>query len=303
MVSHDSCPRETNQAGKAAACAGCPSQSICASTKKPVDDSKEVAASIEHVKRRILVLSGKGGVGKSTVASILSWALSEKMNVGLVDVDVCGPSIPQMTGTLGEPIHRSNTGWQPVYVSESLAVISLQFLLEHSDDAVIWRGAKKNGMIKQFIRDVDWSDTNVLVFDTPPGTSDEHLSLVQFLKHAPGPTHVILVSTPQEVALQDVRKEISFCRKVHLNILGIVENMSTFVCPKCTQSSDIFPPTTGGVQALCQQLNIPYLGAMPLDPRIGMCGDQGRFFLHEFPESPAALAARSIVNNISDTLF
>ena len=233
---------------------------------------------------------------------MLAFAISEKINVGLVDVDVCGPSIPQMTGTLGESIHRSNTGWQPVYASESLSIISLQFLLEHSDNAVIWRGAKKNGMIKQFIRDVDWSDTQLLVFDTPPGTSDEHLSLVQFLKHASGPAHVILVSTPQEVALQDVRKEISFCRKVNLNILGIVENMSIFSCPKCSQSSHIFPPTTGGVEALCQELNIPYLGAMPLDPRIGMCGDQGRFFLHEFPESPAAIAAHSIVKKISCSL-
>ncbi|ROT81502.1 putative cytosolic Fe-S cluster assembly factor nubp1-A-like [Penaeus vannamei] len=136
-------------------------------------------------------------------------------------------------------------GWSPVYISENLAVMSIGFLLNSADDAVIWRGPKKNGMIKQFLRDVDWDSLDYLVVDTPPGTSDEHLSIVQYLSASP-PVAAVIVTTPQEVALLDVRKEITFCRKVNIPIIGIIENMTTFVCPKCKTETAIFPATTGG---------------------------------------------------------
>ncbi|EDK97314.1 nucleotide binding protein 1, isoform CRA_c, partial [Mus musculus] len=155
------------------------------------------------------------------------------------------------------------------------------------------------GMIKQFLRDVDWGDVDYLIVDTPPGTSDEHLSVVQYLAAA----HIdgaVILTTPQEVALQDVRKEISFCHKVKLPIIGVVENMSGFICPKCKKESQIFPPTTGGAEAMCQDLRIPLLGKVPLDPHIGKSCDKGQSFFVEAPDSPATAAYRSIIQRIRD---
>jgi len=180
---------------------------------------------LKNIKHKILVLSGKGGVGKSTFSSQLSYALSsdENQNIGLLDIDICGPSIPRLMGLEGQTIHQSNVGWSPVFLEDNLAVMSVGFMLNDPNEAVIWRGPKKNGLIKQFLRDVDWGELDYLVVDTPPGTSDEHLSIVQYLKET-GIDGAILVTTPQEVALMDVRKEINFCKKVGIPILGVVEN-------------------------------------------------------------------------------
>ncbi|NXA18702.1 NUBP1 factor, partial [Ibidorhyncha struthersii] len=219
--------------------------------------------------------------------------------VALLDIDICGPSIPKMMGLEGEQVHQSGSGWSPVYVEENLGVMSVGFLLSSPDDAVIWRGPKKNGLIKQFLRDVDWGEIDYLIVDTPPGTSDEHLSIVQYL----GATHIdgaVIITTPQEVSLQDVRKEINFCRKVKLPIIGVVENMSGFVCPKCKNESQIFPPTTGGAEKMCQNLNVSLLGKVPLDPQIGKSCDKGRSFLSEAPESPATLSYRNIIQRIQE---
>lgn len=222
------------------------------------------------VKHKILVLSGKGGVGKSSFTTQLSFALShdEETQVGVMDIDICGPSIPKMFGLDGEQIHQSNSGWSPVYVTDNLGIMSIGFILQEADDAIIWRGPKKNGLIKQFLKDVDWGDLDYLVVDTPPGTSDEHLSVVQYLKES-GITGAILITTPQEVALQDVRKEIDFCRKVKIPIIGVVENMAGFVCPSCKGESVIFAPTTGGAKKMAEDTNVRFLGSIPLDPRIG----------------------------------
>ncbi|XP_066498443.1 cytosolic Fe-S cluster assembly factor nubp1 [Hoplias malabaricus] len=175
--------------------------------------------------------------------------------------------------------------------------MSIGFLLGGPDDAVIWRGPKKNGMIKQFLRDVDWGELDYLIIDTPPGTSDEHLSLVQFLSGA-GIDGAVIITTPQEVSLQDVRKEIRFCEKVKLPVIGVVENMSGFVCPKCRNTSEVFPPTTGGAARMCEELKLSLLGKVPLDPRIGRSCDEGKSFLNEAPDSPAAAAYHSIVQSI-----
>jgi MinD superfamily P-loop ATPase len=153
------------------------------------------------------------------------------------------------------------------------------------------------GLIKQFLRDVDWGDVDYLVIDTPPGTSDEHISAVQYLSGA-GVDGAVLVTTPQEVSLQDVRKEVNFCRKVNLPILGVVENMSGFVCPKCKTESQIFPPSTGGAEKMAADMSIPFLGRLPLDPRIGRCCDEGKSFLSEIPDSPAAKAYMNIIDAI-----
>ncbi|KAF5890486.1 cytosolic Fe-S cluster assembly factor NUBP1, partial [Clarias magur] len=185
------------------------------------------------------------------------------------------------------------------YVEDNLAVMSIGFLLSSPDDAVIWRGPKKNGMIKQFLRDVDWGELDYLIVDTPPGTSDEHLSVVQYLSGA-GIDGAVIITTPQEVSLQDVRKEIRFCQKVKLPVIGVVENMSGFVCPKCKNTSQIFPPTTGGAQRMCDDLRLPLLGRVPLDPRIGRSCDEGKSFLNEVPDSPAAAVYRAVVQSIKD---
>ncbi|CAI5505743.1 unnamed protein product [Closterium sp. Naga37s-1] len=220
------------EAGKAAACAGCPNQQICATAPKgPDPDLVAIAQRLQAVKHIVLVLSGKGGVGKSTFAAQLAWHLAHQdKQVGLLDIDICGPSVPRLMGVEGEEIHQSASGWSPVYVDDRLAVMSIAFMLPHPDDAVVWRGPRKNSLIKQFLKDVDWGELDYLVVDSPPGTSDEHISAVQFLKAA----HVdgaIVLTTPQEVSLMDVRKELSFCRKVGLNVLGVVENMAHLQVP------------------------------------------------------------------------
>ncbi|CAJ1424638.1 unnamed protein product [Effrenium voratum] len=225
----ESCPGVSSEdAGKSASCAGCPNQAMCASgeAKKKDPALADVQDRLAGVKRKILVLSGKGGVGKSTISAQLSFGFSARsMDVGLLDVDICGPSVPRMLGLLGQDVHQSSEGWSPIYVDDHLAVMSIGFMLPNQDDAIIWRGPRKNGLIKQFLTDVTWGDLDALIIDTPPGTSDEHLSIVTYLKDAKI-DGAIIVTTPQEVSLMDVRKEINFCRRVDLPVLGVVENMS-----------------------------------------------------------------------------
>ena len=231
---NESCPgTNAEAAGRAAACAGCPNQQACATAPKGVDpDVVAVAERLRDVKHKILVLSGKGGVGKSTFASQLAYGLASDAgkDVGLLDIDICGPSAPIMFHQEGQDVHKSNSGWQPVYVAENLAVMSIGFLLPNPDDAVVWRGPRKNGLIKQFLKDTEWGAMDFLVVDAPPGTSDEHLSIVQYLKHA-GITGALIITTPQEVAMADVRKELSFCKKVNVPVIGVVENMAGFAAP------------------------------------------------------------------------
>lgn len=299
------CPGpESQQAGTADSCAGCPNQAICASAPKgPDPDIPIISARLENVKHKILVLSGKGGVGKSTFTSLLAhaFATNPENMVGIMDTDICGPSIPKMMGVENETVHVSGSGWSPVYIMDNLGVMSIQFLLPNRDDAIIWRGPKKNGLIKQFLKDVEWGDLDFLLVDTPPGTSDEHLSVNSFLKES-GIDGAVMVTTPQEVSLLDVRKEIDFCRKAGIRIIGIAENMSGFVCPKCKGESQIFKASTGGAKALAHEMGIPFLGAVPLDPRIGLACDYGESFFDSFPDSPACLAFREVVKNVAEQL-
>jgi Mrp family chromosome partitioning ATPase len=302
------CPGTQNsEAGKASACQGCANQQICASNKAgPDPDMPEIEKRLKDVKHKILVLSGKGGVGKSTFSSQFSFALAnfkeKNFEVGLMDVDICGPSIPKICGLEGETIHQSNLGWSPVYVQENLGVMSVGFMLSSADEAVIWRGPRKNGLIKQFLRDVDWGELDFLVVDTPPGTSDEHLSVVNYLK-ASGVDGAIVITTPQEVALLDVRKEINFCKKLKIPVIGVVENMSGFVCPKCQKQTQIFKPTTGGAQKMAESMQVPFLGSIPLDPRIARACDEGKNFLQQHPDSPATVAYGSIIQKVLQTVL
>ncbi|XP_076682910.1 NUBP iron-sulfur cluster assembly factor 1 isoform X2 [Andrena cerasifolii] len=300
------CPGTTSEdAGKASMCAGCPNQMLCASgvTKEPDPGIARVKERLSTVKNKILVLSGKGGVGKSTVTALVSRCLAAKdpdVNVAVLDIDICGPSQPRVLGALGEQVHQSGSGWSPVYIEDNLSLMSIGFLLSSPSDAVIWRGPKKNGMIRQFLSDVDWGNLDYLIMDTPPGTSDEHLSATSYLKDAVI-TGAIIVTTPQQVALLDVRKEIDFCRKVNVPILGVIENMSIFVCPNCKDSVEIFPASTGGGgRGMAKDLDVDFLGSLPLDPRLARCCDEGKDFLTQVPESPTVLALQKIVQKITE---
>lgn len=301
------CPGpESESAGKEDACQGCPNQNICASQlpQGPDPDMSLIHQRLSVINHKILVLSGKGGVGKSTFTSMLAWAIAadEDIEVGAMDLDICGPSLPLMLGANGETVHQSNSGWSPVYVADNLGVISISFMLPDPDSAVIWRGAKKNGLIKQFLKDVTWGEhLDYLLVDTPPGTSDEHLSVTNYMKEA-GIDGALIVTTPQEVSLLDVRKEIDFCRKANIRILGLVENMSGFVCPNCKGESFIFKPTTGGGRKLCEELGIPFLGSVPLDPRIAKACDSGECFFDDYADSPAATAILDVVDSLRDNI-
>lgn len=297
----ENCPGvSSDQAGAAAGCAGCPNQKACASgeAKKADPAVADVKARLANVKRKILVLSGKGGVGKSTVSAQLSFGFAARnMDVGLLDVDICGPSVPRMLGLLGQDVHQSAEGWSPVYVDDRLAVMSIGFMLPNQDDAIIWRGPRKNGLIKQFLTDVNWGKMDALIIDTPPGTSDEHLSIVTYLADA-AMDGAVIVTTPQEVSLMDVRKEINFCRKVGLKVIGVVENMSGYSCPKCHHEERVFAPSSGGAEAMCKQMNVPFLGRIPLDGRVAAAGDAGMPISQLQPDGPVAKCIDSVISEI-----
>uniref|UniRef100_A0A915IYV6 Cytosolic Fe-S cluster assembly factor NUBP1 homolog n=1 Tax=Romanomermis culicivorax TaxID=13658 RepID=A0A915IYV6_ROMCU len=297
------CPGVQSQnAGQAALCQGCPNRQICSSGagRTTIDPAvEEIRQRLASVKHKIIVLSGKGGVGKSTFSAMLARSLSRYGPVALLDVDICGPSQPRMLGLEGEQVM---SGWSPIFVDENLCLMSVGFLVSSQDEAVVWRGPKKNGLIKQFLKDVDWGQLDYMVIDTPPGTSDEHLSIVQLLTSTAAPCAgvdgAILLTTPQEVALQDVRKEATFCRKVKLPVIGLVENMSRFACPKCSKESVIFPKSSCNAQQFCTDMKITYLGDVPIDPKLARCCDQGEDFLTLFPESPACKALSDISEKI-----
>ncbi|KAI9028675.1 NBP 2 [Hyaloraphidium curvatum] len=221
---------------------------------------------LSGVKHIVLILSGKGGVGKSSVTTQLALTLYHRgYRVGVLDIDLCGPSIPKMFGLERAQIRQSLAGWIPASADDGqrLSVMSIQFLLPNKDDAIVWRGPKKNAMIKQFLKDVVWGDLDFLLIDTPPGTSDEHISIAEYLKEYE-PDGAVVVTTPQQVALSDVRKELTFCKTVGIPILGIVENMSGFVCPHCSECTDIF--SSGGGKDLAEEFGVDFLGRVPIDP-------------------------------------
>ncbi len=249
-------------------------------------EQEQIRKRVKQIKHQILVLSGKGGVGKSTVAVNLavSLALSGK-SVGLLDIDIHGPSIPKILNLEERAVQATGETILPIEMTENLKVMSIGFLLRGSNDAVIWRGPMKYQMIKQFLKDVDWGSLDFLVVDSPPGTGDEPLSIVQLLENADG---AIIVTTPQEVALSDVRRCITFCHNLKLPVLGVVENMSGFVCPKCGEMTDIFK--SGGGEKMAKQMNVPFLGRIPIDPQIVQSCDSGQPYVQHYGSSQAAQA-------------
>lgn len=298
---------DSDQAGKAEGCQGCPNASICSSGVGKVDEGIthiDIRRRLGKVKHIIMVISGKGGVGKSTVACNIAryLALDEDQNVGLLDIDITGPSVPRAMGLEGEQVHTSATGWSPIYVQENLAVMSAGFLLGSLDDAVIWRGPKKHNLIKQFLKDVDWPELDYLIIDTPPGTSDEHISIASYLKNCENFHGALIVTTPQEAALMDVRKQIDFCCKIKLSIIGLVQNMSHITCPNCQHQSFILKPTTGGAASLAQTYNLKLLGEIPIDPIIGKNIDSGSSCFDKNQSSEAVEALKKLATNLVQIL-
>ncbi|MCK5843483.1 MAG: Mrp/NBP35 family ATP-binding protein [Victivallales bacterium] len=291
---------KNEQVGK---CGSCASTTCDAKEKLEGESSAEYAErlalsrSMCSIKKKILVLSGKGGVGKSTVAANLAVALSRTgKRVGLLDVDIHGPSVPTMFGLadINAVPGSTDTSIAPVEISENLKAMSIGFLLEDKNDALIWRGPMKIGVVKQFLKDVEWGELDYLIADLPPGTGDEPLSMCQMINDISG---AVVVSTPQEVALVDVRKSINFCSKLGLRVLGVVENMSGFKCPKCGEVVNVFK--SGGAERMCAEMGVPFAGRIPLMPGIVEAADDGK--LAEGLDAEASEIFRGIIENLLDS--
>jgi ATP-binding protein involved in chromosome partitioning len=261
----------------------------------PAPSPDELARqSLARIKRKIMIMSGKGGVGKSSVSVNLAIALSERgFKVGLMDVDIHGPDIPRMLGFTGMLATAADKKLAPMRYSDRLSAVSIESLMPNKDDAVIWRGPVKHGAILQFLGEVAWGDLDYLIIDAPPGTGDEPLTVAQLIKDA----KAVIVTTPQEIALADVRKSINFCRTVDMEILGLIENMSGFTCPHCGQVVEIFGSGGGGRTALLSGVRL--LGQIPFDPHMVQCADAGISYQLRYADSPAALAFADIADFIA----
>ena len=256
---------------------------------------EKIRENIEKISHKLLIISGKGGVGKTTVATNLAFSLAlREKKVGLLDVDIHGPNIPKMVGVEGEKLSALPDGRiEPIFVSPGVKVVSVSPLLRNSDTPVIWRGPLKMKLISQFLSDVEWGELDYLIVDSPPGTGDEPLSAAQLISSLTG---AIIVTTPQEVALLDSRKAVNFARALNIPIIGIIENMSGFTCPKCGETTYLFK--TGGGERSARDLDVPFLGKIPLDPEIVDSGDKGEPFVVTHKNSSKQNHMDKIVDNI-----
>ena len=268
-------------------------------TEETIQEETKLQDTLRNIKHVIIVMSGKGGVGKSTVSSNLAAALSMKgYQTGIMDIDITGPNIPKMFGVEDEQLTvNDQRQLVPVTVPPSLKIMSMAFLLPEKDAPVMWRGPVKMGAIKQFIEDVNWGPLDYLVVDMPPGTGDEALSIVQLIPKADG---MVIVTTPQDVALLDSRKSLVFGAETHIPIIGIVENMSGFVCPHCGEVTNIFK--SGGGEATAKEMNVQFLGRVPIEPGIVESGDSGLPVVLKYPESASAKAFEGIIDRIVKTV-
>ncbi len=255
-----------------------------------------VSKNLKRIKYKIVVMSGKGGVGKTTVAVNLAFSLSMRStDVGLLDIDITGPNVPKMLGCEEHKVTTVGGLIVPVMVPPRIKIMSMAFLLPDRNTAVVWRGPMKMKAIQQFIKDVDWGDLDFLIMDLPPGSGDEPLSIAQQIPDADG---AIIVTTPQDVSLLDARKSVSFARQLNIPVIGIVENMSGIVCPHCKE--EFHPFKQGGGKKLAEELGVPFLGAVPFDPSIVTDGDAGVPFVMNHRDSPAAKGFEHVVCNALD---
>ncbi len=258
----------------------------------------EIKNTLSKIKYKLIVMSGKGGVGKTSVSVNLGIALANRgFKVGIMDVDLHGPDVPRMLGLKGEvEASKDMPKLTPMSYSDNLKVISMECFMPNKDDAVIWRGPLKHSAINQFITDIDWGELDFLIVDSPPGTGDEPLSVAQMIPDA----KAIIVTTPQEVALSDVRKSINFCKKINKEMFGMVENMSGYVCPHCGETADLFG--SGGGEATAKQFNINFLGKIPFDPKIVKAGDTGVSYQEENKDAVAAKAFEKIADKVAELM-
>ncbi len=258
------------------------------------EQDKAVNQSLVKIKNKILVMSGKGGVGKTSTSVNLSIALADKgFNIGIMDVDLHGPDVPRMLGLEGTPQVNELNKLNPISYSENLKAISIESFTPNKDDAIIWRGPLKFSAIKQFIGDIDWGDLDFLIIDAPPGTGDEPLTVAQTISDA----KAIIVTTPQEVALADVRKSINFCKTVKMEIFGLIENMSGFSCPHCGEMIELFG--SGGGEKTANQMGVRFLGRIPFDPKMVACGDSGVCYQESHSDSAVTKAFTDVAETMS----
>ncbi len=257
-------------------------------------EDEKVKSTLSKIKNRLLVFSGKGGVGKSTVAANLSLALAERgMQVGLLDVDIHGPNLAKMLGVEGRRMGAvGKDRILPVLITDNLKLVSMAFLLQNPDLPVIWRGPLKMKAIQQFLGDVEWGNLDWLIVDSPPGTGDEPLSVAQLIPA----TGAIIVTTPQDVSVLDSRKAVNFARKLNLQIVGIIENMSGLICPHCGGRINLFKD--GGGEKAARELGVTFLGKIPIDPNIVESGDNGKPFVSSQSESEATKSFIKIVEKV-----
>jgi Mrp family chromosome partitioning ATPase len=261
---------------------------------EPNDDRRRqqdlvIRAALSRIQKTYLIMSGKGGVGKSSLAANLAASAADAGSpAGLLDVDLHGPSIPRMLGLPPDMTVGEDGTIKPQRFSENLSVVSIEGMMKDKDEAIIWRGPRKLNAIRQFLSDVNWGDLEYLFIDSPPGTGDEPLAVAQ---NAPGAA-AIVVTTPQEVSLADVRKSIRFLSKVGLKIAGIIENMSGFICPHCGERTDLFG--RGGGRLMAEALDLNFLGAVPLDPDVVAASDRGWPLVLDKPDADFSKAVRKI---------
>ena len=266
-----------------------------AGQKNPqAEQDAAVKASLQKIKHKFMVMSGKGGVGKTSTSVNLAMALAQKgFKVGIMDVDMHGPDIPRMLGLEGMLDLSENQKLSPLRYSENLSAVSIESLTQNKDDAIIWRGPIKYSAIRQFIADVEWGDIDYLIIDSPPGTGDEPLTIAQVISDA----KAIIVTTPQEVALADVRKSINFCKTVKMEIFGLIENMSGFACPHCGELVDLFG--SGGGEKTAVAMGVNFLGKIPFDQNVVACGDAGISYQEKYADSPVTKVFEDITERMS----
>ena len=275
-----------------------------AATEKRIGEFTEkdqkLKKNMSRIKHKIAVISGKGGVGKSTVAANLAMAFAlhgYKDRVGILDIDIHGPCIPKLLGLKGEKVQISPLGALPVTGPEGIKVVSMDFLVQSQETPIIWRGPLKMQAIRQFLSDFMWGELDFLFIDAPPGTGDESLSAMQLIPEMDG---TIIVTIPSEVSEDVVKKAVSFSKQMRIPIIGIVENMSGFTCPKCGEKINILG--AGGGKRIAEELNVPFLGQIPIDPKICEEADKGASFLAENANSASAKAFKEIVKKVEDFL-
>ena len=266
--------------------------------KNEEDQDKELKNRMSRIKHKIIVMSGKGGVGKTSVSVNLSYALAlTGREVGLVDIDLHGPNIAKMLGVEGQGFTGSDSGIEPVRVLPNLKAASISFATANPDMPIIWRGPLKMSAIRQFLEEINWGDLDFLIVDSPPGTGDEPLSACQLIPDVSG---AIIVTTPQDVSILDARKSVFFSRQLNIPVLGIIENMSGFVCPHCGKETPIFKK--GGGEKAAKDLGVPFLGRIPFEPALVEMADKGLPFVQSKKDSPSAAAFQEIVRHIVTSL-